>query len=174
MAISIEVCTIAGVVRGVARGAGSVRELLESGGLLEVERASFAAVDRITDPKPQGAVHLDTDEVLVALDPAGMSPVHAHWHPIRVTVGPWVVEGELPTLPGYDPGRSIARPSGSFVPLRDARVSRASDGEPASDHHVALVHRYAVEHVEADLELGFYFPGASVAVAAGLSRPAYG
>jgi hypothetical protein len=78
-------------------------------------------------------------------------------------VGPYAVEAELPTLPGFDPGRSLIRPSGEFTLLGRVRVmlSGAEDG-PADEHDFAWVNRYAVEEVRADIELGQYFPGAHV------------
>ena len=39
-------------------------------------------------------------------------PVHASWHHLRVDLPPYVLTGDLPTLPGYDPGRALARPTG--------------------------------------------------------------
>ena len=49
-----------------------------------------------------------------------------------------------------------------FVVLRDAELGSetATSGRPIG--HVVLVNRYAVERVEADLMLGFYFPGAAL------------
>ena len=47
---------------------------------------------------------------------------HAAWHAIELEVGPYTVSGDLPTLPGFDPGRALTRPSGEFVMLRDVRL----------------------------------------------------
>ena len=106
------------------------------------------------------------DDVLIAVaDDDPSVPVHAAWHGIRLEVGPYTLEGELPTLPGFDPGRALTRPSGEFVLLRDVRVGLRSDRARAPltpvGHH-ALVNRYAVERVAADLMLGFFFPGAAM------------
>jgi hypothetical protein len=71
----------------------------------------------------------------------------------------------MPTMPGFDPGRALARPTGEFVLLRDARI-RLLDRDDAGEATAAelLVNRYAVDRVEADLMLGFFFPGAAMAV----------
>ena len=85
------------------------------------------------------------------------------WHHIQLESGPYTVEGELATLPGFDPGRALTRPSGEFLMLRDVRAvspGPARGGVAVGDH--ALVNRYAVERIRADLMLGFFFPGATV------------
>ena len=48
---------------------------------------------------------------------------------ISLVVGPYIVAGELPTLPGFDPGRALTRPSGEFVhaPGRPAGARRRRD-----------------------------------------------
>ncbi len=72
----------------------------------------------------------------------------------------------MPTLPGFDPGRALTRPSGEFVLLRDVSVGRrtatgtATPPIPVGRH--ALVNRYGVESVACDLMLGFFFPGAEM------------
>ena len=88
-------------------------------------------------------------------------PVHASWHALRIEVGPYVLEGELPTLPGYDPDRALARPNGEFVLVREPRLGRLG-GALGLIGQEALVNRYSVERVEADIMLGFFFPGAAM------------
>jgi hypothetical protein len=71
----------------------------------------------------------------------------------------------MPTMPGFDPGRALARPTGEFVLLRDAHVElidRADAGEAVCTQ--ILVNRYTVDRIEADLMLGFFFPGAAMKV----------
>ena len=54
-----------------------------------------------------------------------------------------VVEGDLATLPGFDPGRALTRPSGEFLLLKDIRLSvgaRPEAGVAVGDH--ALINRY--------------------------------
>jgi hypothetical protein len=68
-------------------------------------------------------------------------------------------------MPGFDPGRALARPTGEFVQLRDVSVGLlAEDAERAEglSRPMALVNRYVVDRVEADLMLGFFFPGAQM------------
>ena len=114
-----------------------------------------------------GNVSIPIDDVLIAVaDEESSIPVHAQWHSIRLELGPYVVEGEMPTMPGFDPGRALTRPTGEFVLLRDVRLGRRSAKEaatadiPIGDH--ALINRYVVEAVSADLMLGFFFPGAEM------------
>ena len=68
-------------------------------------------------------------------------------------------------MPGFDPARALARPTGTFVHLRDARVPLFNAPDtPLANHPAVLVHRYAVEQVEADIMLAYFFPGAQLAV----------
>jgi hypothetical protein len=78
----------------------------------------------------------------------------------------------MPTLPGYDPGRALTRPSGEFVLLRDVRLARRDDptrSVPLAHH--ALINRYGVERVDADIMLGFYFPGAEMGLTTAAAAP---
>ena len=105
---------------------------------------------------------IPSDDVIIAVadDDPGV-PVHAAWHHIHVESGPYTIEGELATLPGFDPNRALTRPTGEFVLLRDIRLSvraKPEAGVALGDH--ALINRYAVERIRADLMLGFFFPGA--------------
>ena len=163
MAIRVEIYVDGGIVTGIVAGTRRLRDLLETGEDVEVERARWAPIDGSSEAMPRG-IHLVADDVLVAAAEDDLPiPVHATWHPVRLLVGPYVVEGDLPTMPGFDPGRALTRPTGTFVVLRSVRVSL--DGrEPSSApaHEVALVNRYAVDEVTADLMLGFFFPGAHV------------
>ncbi|HEX6867744.1 MAG TPA: hypothetical protein VF119_03015 [Candidatus Limnocylindrales bacterium] len=142
---------------------GHLREALDRDPALELERATWRELGAAA-PRPAGSVTLAIDDVLVAVADEELAvATHASWHPIRLEVGPYVVEGELPTLPGFDPGRSLTRPSGEFVVLRDVRLALLDDPEHGSalGQH-ALVNRYGVERVTADLMLGFFFPGAAM------------
>ena len=65
-------------------------------------------------------------------DEAEGGPVHAQWHTIELDAGPYRVIGEMPTMPGFDPGRALARPTGEFVFLRDARI-RLIDRDDAGE-----------------------------------------
>ena len=163
MAIRVEVYTIGGMASGVLARPGSLREALNADGELRLDGAAWQSLG---DPVPRsvGSLTLASDDILFAVaddEPGG--PVHAAWHHVLLDAGPYLLEGELGTMPGFDPGRSLTRPSGEFVLLRDVRLSirdRPEAGVSVGDH--ALVNRYSVERIRADLMLGFFFPGAAI------------
>ena len=172
MPIPIEAYTEGAVVRGVVAGEGHARESLEAGLPIDIGRAMVA--EHGTVPREETQVTLEPDDILLAAEPLdAIGPVHALWHPLHLLVGPYLVEGEMPTMPGFDPAKALARPTGTFVLLRDARVALAREPEIAlATHDALLVNRYTVERVEADLMLGFFFPGAEVAVDEAMSGAA--
>jgi len=88
--------------------------------------------------------------------------VHAQWYPIELDVGPYHLEGRLPTTPGFDPARALTRPTGAYVAVRDVTISLPGreDGGVAQ-RSLVHVNRYAVDRVASSLMLGFFFPGAS-------------
>jgi hypothetical protein len=57
-------------------------------------------------------------------------------------------------MPGFDPGRALARPTGEFVQLRDVTISLLAEDGTGLPRPMALVNRYVVDRVEADLMLG--------------------
>ncbi len=151
-----------GLASGTLAGTGALRDILETDTLPLVE-ATWEGLGTAMR-ESVGSLTLATDDVLAALadDEPGLS-VHAAWHHVRLETGPYLVEGDLATMPGFDPGRALTRPSGAFLQLRDVRVSVAGQPDPgvAVRSH-ALVNRYAVERLQADLMLGFFFPGAAI------------
>jgi len=163
VAIRVDAYTSGGVASGILARPGALRDALEDGGTLRLDGAAWQGLDDQT-ASAAGSVAIPSDDILVAVaddDPG--SPGHAAWHHIHLEAGPYTVEGELATLPGFDPGRALTRPSGEFLLLRDIRVSvrdRPDSGVAVGDH--ALVNRYTVERIRADLALGFFFPGAAV------------
>lgn len=163
MSIRVDAYIAGGVASGTLARAGHLRESLEGGRELVLERVAWQAFD-LPAARPTGEVAIPVDDVLIAVSDDDPSiPVHASWHDIRLEIGPYIVEGELPTLPGFDPGRALTRPTGEFVLLRDVRVTLRNDltrGVLAGHH--AFVNRYGVERVDADLMLGFFFPGAAM------------
>lgn len=172
MPIQVEAYTEQGIIRGTLASEGHLREALERGSAV---RLLHATVEPSDGPAwTEADLTLDPDDILLASEPLdAIGPVHALWHPLHLLVGPYVVQGELPTMPGFDPAKALARPTGEFVLLRDARVASTSDPEtPVASHVSLLVNRYVVERVEADLMLGFFFPGAEVAVDESLSGAA--
>lgn len=163
MAIRVDAYTSGGMASGVLARPGPLREALEDDGGLLLDRVAWQGLD---DPVAQaaGSMTIPNDDVLVAVgdDDPGV-PVHAAWHHIHLESGPYTVEGELATMPGFDPGRALTRPGGEFLMLRDIRLSvraHPEAGVALGDH--ALINRYAVERIRADLLLGFFFPGAEV------------
>ena len=164
MPIPVEAYTEGGVVRGTLAVGTHVRDVLEAGSPVEIVGVTVSSPGLTATSEAK--VVLETDDVLLAAEPLdAVGPVHAMWHPLHLVVGPYLVDGEMATMPGFDPARALARPTGTFVLLRDAHVRLAAAPEDAVGVHQALlVHRYAVERVEADLMLGFFFPGAEVAI----------
>ena len=165
MPICVDAYMAGGIARGVLARAGSLREVLEQDRALTLERVQWQPLGGRSGPS--SGVSIPIDDVLVAAgddDPG--TPIHANWHAIRVEVGPYLVEGEMPTFPGFDPGRALTRPTGDFVLLRDVRIAPRESPDPQAASvpvgRYALVNRYGVESVACDLMLGFFFPGAEM------------
>jgi len=163
MAIRVDAYTSGGVASGYLATPEPLRETLEGPSGLPLSETTWLELDDLSTALA-GVVTIPADEVLVALgDDESSIPVHATWHHISLDAGPYQVEGELPTLPGFDPGRALTRPSGEFVMLRDVRLTireQPDAGEAVGAH--ALVNRYGVERIRADIMLGFFFPGAAI------------
>jgi hypothetical protein len=175
MPIRVEIYGAAGVAIGVVARAGRLREILESGLDLLVERATWHPLDG-SAPRAGDTLAIAEDDILLAVtDQSEDIPVHAQWHDIRLDVGPYRVTGQMPTMPGFDPGRALARPTGEFVLLRDVRIALLGDADGAAVAQAsALVNRYVVDRVQADLMLGFFFPGAEMIVTGGHERSTAG
>lgn len=165
--VQIEAFTAGGIASGAVAPPWSPHDDLESEGPVDLDGvtwyplASGAAENR-------GRVHLEADEMLVLCSDEEDLPIHYAWHPVELDLGPYRITGELPTLPGFDPGRALSRPGGPFVLIRDVRlelVDRPDAGRVERPH--AFVNRYAVERVGADIDLGHYFPGAVFLTPAG-------
>jgi hypothetical protein len=163
MPIRVDAYTNTGMAGGWLIGAARLREALESGQPLELNRVTWQAIESLA-PSELGSIALEPDDLIaVAGDDESIIPVHAVWHAVRLEAGIYRIEGELPTMPGFDPGRALTRPSGEFVLLRDVRLElrdRPDVGVVNVPH--GFINRYTVERVEADLMLGFFFPGAEV------------
>jgi hypothetical protein len=169
MPIKVDAYMAGGIASGILARPGSLREVLEQDGVLTLDRVRWQPLDGGSAP-PSGT-SIPIDDVLVAVgdeDPG--TPVHATWHGIRLEVGPYLVEGEMSTLPGFDPGRALTRPTGEFVLLKDVCIglrANAAGAPPIPVGNHALINRYAVESVACDLMLGFFFPGAQIIQADG-------
>ena len=161
----IEAYTVTGVATGAIPRSGPVREVLEGASDVVVEGANWLPLDG-SGERAAGDLRLQVDDLLLVVseEPDGV-PVHAQWHSIELDAGPYRVFGEMPTMPGFDPGRALARPTGEFVVLRDARITlidHEDAGEASSPQ--LLVNRYTVDRIAADLMLGFFFPGAKMTI----------
>ena len=165
MPIRIEAYTTQGVATGVISRPGSLREALEGASEIDFDGATWLPLDG-SGERAADHIKLLVDDMLlvVANEPDGI-PVHAQWHSIELDAGPYRVHGEMPTMPGFDPGRALARPTGEFVLLRDSHISLI-DREDAGEAIAAqlLVNRYTVDRVAADMMLGFFFPGAAMTI----------
>ena len=167
----VEAYTAVGVVTGAISPPGGLRDVLEANGALVFVEGALYPLDggaaRPVDGRP-----LSADDILVVgleVDPE--VPIHSTWHPIVLEAGPFRISGELPTLPGFDPGRALTRPGGTFLVLRDVRLELlAGRSAGVVERPFALVNRYAIDRVAAELVLGFFFPGARLETPQG--RPA--
>jgi hypothetical protein len=160
--IQVDAYTVGGMAHGTLTRAGHLREILEETGELALQSVRWLPLGA-TEAQAAGDLTIGIDDVLVAVtNDESAIPVHASWHALRIEVGPYVLEGELPTLPGYDPDRALARPNGEFVLIREPRLGRVDGGALGPIGQEALVNRYSVERVEADIMLGFFFPGAAM------------
>ncbi len=163
MATRVEIYTTDGMASGIMARPGTLRDALATDAELRLDQAAWQALGDAV-PSPAGTIAFATDDILVAVaDEAPSGPMHAAWHHVLLDAGPYVLEGELATMPGFDPGRSLTRPSGEWVLIRDVHLSVAGHPEAgisSGDH--ALVNRYGVERIRADLMLGFFFPGAAL------------
>jgi len=161
MPIHVDAYMAGGVASGMVDRAGQLRDLLETSTDFSIVQTSWQSLDG-APPQAADSLTLPVDEVLVVVsDDDPYHSMHAAWHGITLVVGPYVVAGELPTLPGFDPGRALTRPSGEFVMLRDVRLGLVGDDETVTVPH-ALINRYGVDKVTADIMLGFFFPGAAM------------
>jgi hypothetical protein len=170
MTILFEAYTVAGIRHGAIARDGRLGDLLESLEQVEVETGRLARLDG-TEAIHEGTTRLEVDDFLVVVAPPDTTgPAHSVWHDVRIHAGPYVLEARLPTLPGFDPARALARPSGSFVLLGEVRIGLGGRPEDGVDvHALAWVNRYTVDRIESDLELGFFFPGAESAVVRGFT-----
>lgn len=165
--MQIEAYTAGGVISGAVATTTGFREALEAAEPVDVEDATWYPMTGGAAER-RGRVRLEQDDLLVICDDAEDLPVHASWHPVELDIGPFHLSGELPTLPGYDPGRALSRPGGPFVLLREVRLDLVGHPEGGSvERPHAFVNRYAVERFAADIDLGFYFPGAHFLTPAG-------
>jgi hypothetical protein len=157
----VEIFTPTGVVIGTTTRATVESDARGAPAPLPVDAGRWYPLDG-GDPVRRGALVVSPDEMLVVVLAEPTVTIHAQWYPIAIDLGPYHVEGRLPTAPGFDPARALARPSGAFVALRDVSISLPGrpDGGAAERPH-AHVNRYAVERVRTNQMLAYFFPGAA-------------
>jgi hypothetical protein len=164
----VEAYTAAGIALGMVAPDGHLREHVDGVQELRIDDSDWLPIDGSAGRRA-GELHLPIDDLLVLVsDELGDVPGHAQWHAIDLDAGPFRVQGELSTMPGFDPGRALARPTGQFVLLRDVRITLLKEpdaGQATSGH--ALVNRYTVDRIAADIMLGFFFPGAAMSMTLG-------
>jgi hypothetical protein len=162
MSIELEAYTAEGLLTGRVVADGRLVDMLTSFASIVVEGAVLTPFDG-PPQRADGWSTVEVDELLAVVAPAAtVTPFHAAWHGLTVDVGPYRIRGELPSLPGFDPARALARPSGSFIMVGRVMVElrRAGLAAGLDEHDYVWVNRYAVDAVSSDLELGFFFPGA--------------
>jgi hypothetical protein len=165
MPIRVDAYTAGGIATGVVARASPLRSALDAAADLVIERSTWLPLDGTSEQVAGDVRYAADDLLLVVTDEPDSAPVHAAWHTVELDAGPYHVRGEMPTMPGFDPGRALARPTGEFVLLRDAHISlRGREGAGEATAARLLVNRYTVERIEADLMLGFFFPGAEMTV----------
>jgi hypothetical protein len=164
----VEAYTTTGIATGTVAPSGHLREYVDATPQLVIESGDWLPIDGSAG-RHVGELQLPVDDLLVLVsDELGDVPGHAQWHAIDLDSGPFRIEGELSTMPGFDPGRALARPTGQFVLLRDVRITLLSEpdaGEARCQH--ALINRYTVDRIAADIMLGFFFPGAAMSMTLG-------
>ena len=124
MPIRVEAYTNGGIATGVVARPGHLRDVLEAATELVIEQSSWMPLDG-SGETAAGELKLLVDDILlvVADEPDGI-PVHAQWHSIELDAGPYRVHGEMPTMPGFDPG-AVARPPDRRVRPPAGRADRA-------------------------------------------------
>ena len=141
---------------------GRLGDLIAGGSSLVVRDAVVTPFNGPPE-RATGLSDVDVDDLMaIVATPDTLVPFHAVWHPIAVDAGPYRLRGELPSLPGFDPSRALARPTGAFILLGRVTVQLRSEGSAAglNEHPYVWVNRYCVDAVASALELGFSFPDA--------------
>lgn len=183
MAIAFDGYTAAGRLEGRVVADPRLADLLATFTSVIIEAPTFAPIagslaesaSYVAPGTPWTSVEVDNLFVVAAV-PETVIPFHAAWHKVALEMRPYVLEGELPSLPGFDPERALARPRGAFVLLARVRIGVDLSGMggalPLRELPYAWINRYAVDRVESDVDLSRFFPGAGVAVMAWSSEPA--
>lgn len=163
MAIPIEAYTSDGILTGLVETPGRIRDVLET--LDEVRIAPVKGLTLDGQRSESSGEVFPSDSLLLVVPDEADIPVHAVWHHVDCEIGPYAVAGELPMMPGFDPDKALARPTGTYVLLREVVVRVRDDPDRVvASHPRLLVNRYDVESVASEIMLGFFFPGARLDV----------
>ena len=155
----LEIFTPTGVACGTTPKPGLVQQP-DLRSPVPVEKTRWYPIDG-AKPEHRGSVLVPPDDVLLVYTPEPELTIHATWFAITLEIGPYRVRGRLPTPPGFDPARALARPGGAFVAIHDATIQLMTRRDAGlAERSLLHVSRYAVEAVESRLMLGFFFPGA--------------
>ena len=103
-----------------------------------VEDATYLPLEGPSRREGWAGVAVD-DILLVCAPPETITPVHPSGIDITVEVGPYLVRGLLPSLPGFDPARALARPTGSFVLVGQVTVELRGLGSAAGQNPHAFL-----------------------------------
>lgn len=162
MSIALEAYTGEGLLTGVVVADGRLADLIAGVSTLVLRDAVVTPFAGPPESAP-GLSGVEVDDLMaIVAAPHTFVPFHPAWHPIAVDAGPYRLRGELPSLPGFDPTRALARSTGAFILLGRVTVELRFEGSAAglNEHPCVWVNRYAVDAVESELQLGFFFPGA--------------
>jgi hypothetical protein len=159
----VEVFTPTGVLAGLTAGVPLSHAGPDLTAALPVREARWFPLDGSSPAVERREVEIAPDDILIIATPPESILVHMTWFSVTLDLGPYRVTGELATHPGFDPERALARPSGIYVPIREARIELVDEaGAGAADRPHVQVNRYAVERVVSTLMLGHFFPGAQL------------
>jgi hypothetical protein len=162
MSIELQAYTTEGLLSGQVVADGRLLDLLSTFETIVLDNAMLAPIGGLPQ-RATGWTTVEVDDLLVVVaPPETVTPYHAAWHRLMVDCGPYRIRGELPSLPGFDPGRALARPSGSFILIGRGVVELRDEefGRVLNPHAYLWLNRYAVDAVSSDLDLNFFFPGA--------------
>ena len=168
MSIEFSAYTATGRVQGDVAEEGRLHDLLETFEWIALRRPARWGLDGEILPTGPELSERTEDLLIVVAPPETVLMVHSGWHQLQLLVGPYAVQAELPSLPGFDPTKSLARPSGTFVLLANAIIGLASDASDRSEYGYVWLNRYAVERVEAAFEMRLFFPGAEMVIVPGV------
>jgi hypothetical protein len=140
--------------------------LLDGGSPVELTEVAVIPIVELTAGTPEHAPtgSIAADEILLAAVPHDPDAPHIHrvYYTVDLAVGPYEVTGEMAMLPGFDPGRALTRPASDFIDLHEVEVRIATpSGTVEQSYEHLVVNRFAVEHVDCEIDMTFWFPGAT-------------